>query len=331
MAKARRLVICVKCGEEGPHQAKGMCSYCYKKDWAEANIKKVRASQKRYSESHKKQIPTPNEKHNKGIIDWKDPEQVRDYKRKWMNQWRANHLEEARKRQRQKRAANLEEARAYDRAYSKTHKEDTASHRMRVQKWRHEHPDLVKAQNARAKAKRKLDPSKVEADRRCVRSWYRRHVGYLRMRHHDYFILHREGMLAAAAERRNNPEKRLSDNARLRVRRKTPRGRMLRRASAARYARTHADILRVQTQRHRARKKVLPHTLTASQWKAIKAAYGYRCAYCGKKRKLTQDHVVPVSKGGGYVADNIVPACMSCNASKGNRPPPFIPPTRLML
>jgi 5-methylcytosine-specific restriction endonuclease McrA len=44
-----------------------------------------------------------------------------------------------------------------------------------------------------------------------------------------------------------------------------------------------------------------------------------RCYYCGLERKLTQDHVVPLSKGGSHSKDNVVAACRSCNSSKGDR------------
>ncbi len=72
--------------------------------------------------------------------------------------------------------------------------------------------------------------------------------------------------------------------------------------------------------------------LTAEQWKAIKAAYGNRCCYCGRKMKrLTQDHVIPLSKGGTHTPDNVVPACLSCNAGKRDRQPPTLPPVRLMF
>lgn len=76
----------------------------------------------------------------------------------------------------------------------------------------------------------------------------------------------------------------------------------------------------------------LPDTLALSQWEAIKRAYGGRCAYCGTKpRKLTIDHVVPISKGGGTVPENIVPACSFCNTSKGAREAPNVPAIRLMF
>jgi len=63
-------------------------------------------------------------------------------------------------------------------------------------------------------------------------------------------------------------------------------------------------------------------TLTAAEWREIKARYKNRCAYCGRQmQRLTMDHVIPLSKGGHHVAGNIVPACRSCNSRKGNRLP----------
>lgn len=61
--------------------------------------------------------------------------------------------------------------------------------------------------------------------------------------------------------------------------------------------------------------------LTAAQWRTIKSIYKNRCAYCGEKKPLTQDHIIPVSKGGAHTASNIIPACRSCNSSKGARLP----------
>jgi 5-methylcytosine-specific restriction endonuclease McrA len=59
--------------------------------------------------------------------------------------------------------------------------------------------------------------------------------------------------------------------------------------------------------------------LTAKQWEVIKRSYGHRCAYCYQKKPLTQDHFIPISKGGHHTASNIVPACRSCNSSKQAR------------
>lgn len=63
-----------------------------------------------------------------------------------------------------------------------------------------------------------------------------------------------------------------------------------------------------------------PATLTRAEWEELIFLYGGCCAYCEQPTKsLTQDHIVPLSKGGTHTADNIVPACLSCNSSKGNR------------
>lgn len=45
------------------------------------------------------------------------------------------------------------------------------------------------------------------------------------------------------------------------------------------------------------------------------------CAYCGKQitdpNDFSQDHQVPLARGGQTTLDNLVPACMHCNAEKG--------------
>ncbi len=61
-------------------------------------------------------------------------------------------------------------------------------------------------------------------------------------------------------------------------------------------------------------------SLTYFQWLGIKRAFGGRCAYCKMRyEKLEKDHVKPLSRGGDHTAQNVVPACRSCNAKKGNR------------
>ncbi len=45
----------------------------------------------------------------------------------------------------------------------------------------------------------------------------------------------------------------------------------------------------------------------------------HQCVYCGSRRDLTLDHVVPRSKGGNSSWLNLVTACQACNSRKGNR------------
>ncbi len=47
---------------------------------------------------------------------------------------------------------------------------------------------------------------------------------------------------------------------------------------------------------------------------------GGQCWYCGDDLtpfNFQVDHLIPRSRGGGHELDNLVPACRSCNASKG--------------
>lgn len=57
---------------------------------------------------------------------------------------------------------------------------------------------------------------------------------------------------------------------------------------------------------------------------ALFARDGYLCMYCGRdfsRPHLTRDHVMPVSKGGRDIWENVVAACFHCNSRKGNRTP----------
>ncbi len=55
--------------------------------------------------------------------------------------------------------------------------------------------------------------------------------------------------------------------------------------------------------------------------RALFARDGHRCVYCGSANKLTLDHVVPRSRGGTSVWENVVTSCAPCNLRKGNRLP----------
>ena len=47
----------------------------------------------------------------------------------------------------------------------------------------------------------------------------------------------------------------------------------------------------------------------------------WRCQYCGTVGKLTLDHVVPRSRGGDSVWENVVASCAPCNMRKADRLP----------
>ena len=62
----------------------------------------------------------------------------------------------------------------------------------------------------------------------------------------------------------------------------------------------------------------MDNDLTAEQWAELLAAWE-GCAYCrAGGLPLQRDCVQPISRGGRYTLENVVPACASCNASKHN-------------
>jgi 5-methylcytosine-specific restriction endonuclease McrA len=60
--------------------------------------------------------------------------------------------------------------------------------------------------------------------------------------------------------------------------------------------------------------------LNTEDWLEVLTYFNRSCAYCGKESdSLAMEHVVPISKRGETIKENIVPACKSCNSSKSNK------------
>lgn len=115
-----------------------------------------------------------------------------------------------------------------------------------------------------------------------------------------------------------DPEKRQVSMANYRARN---RERLNRRQ--AEYIKRNPDVSQNAREARIARKKHNTQApLRVAEWRAIKERYGHRCAYCGiSPRRLEQDHVIPLSRGGAHEAANVVPACRRCNAMKGSKTP----------
>ena len=55
---------------------------------------------------------------------------------------------------------------------------------------------------------------------------------------------------------------------------------------------------------------------------------GYKCAYCGNSTPncvLEIDHIIPVSKGGKNIIENLLTSCFDCNRGKGKNKLSSIP------
>jgi 5-methylcytosine-specific restriction endonuclease McrA len=138
-----------------------------------------------------------------------------------------------------------------------------------------------------------------------------------RERRRVYYIEHRDVIKERSRQwRLNNPARALAKDT---VYRETHRAE--RAAQKKAYIIASPDKVRIANARRRAHRALLPADLTVEQWQSVKRTYGFRCAYCGEKKPLTQDHIVPLSQGGPTVISNIVPACQSCNSKKHIKPP----------
>jgi 5-methylcytosine-specific restriction endonuclease McrA len=92
-------------------------------------------------------------------------------------------------------------------------------------------------------------------------------------------------------------------------------------ARSAAWYKAHPEVTQTKNANRDARMKGAPvRDLTRAEWEDIKAAYQFRCVYCGTKpAKLTMDHITPLAKGGSHTKSNVVPACKSCNSKKKDR------------
>jgi len=75
--------------------------------------------------------------------------------------------------------------------------------------------------------------------------------------------------------------------------------------------------------KRRTKEREIINTLTSQEWADVLEEYNYRCAYCDVEFEVEnmphKDHIIPISKGGHNIKENIVPACQSCNSKKGNK------------
>lgn len=94
------------------------------------------------------------------------------------------------------------------------------------------------------------------------------------------------------------------------------------------YQKENLGKFRVYSQTRRAKKLELSTDYTEEDWLSCLEFFDHSCAYCGMSEEenkelygkvLEQEHVIPVSKGGSYTTDNIIPSCRGCNASKYNK------------
>lgn len=223
-------------------------------------------------------------------------------------------------RKRESTEAQKRAKQAYNKAYRAAHREKlNAKDRQR----RVEHGEEIRA---REKASRQKRSAKI-------------------LRHHkEYWAAHAAQLNAARRQKRqDNLEATRAADMEAYKRKNKEKRRMTERRRYARNkeqeaARKHAayvknpEIFSERSRQRRAYKAgAQRNDLTSAQWREIKAAYSYRCAYCGgKPRTLEQEHITAIVKGGDHRVMNVVPACLQCNRRKGAGEP-LVPVQPLLL
>lgn len=91
------------------------------------------------------------------------------------------------------------------------------------------------------------------------------------------------------------------------------------RIAAHRYRKNNRHKGRIRNLSYATMKKDGGVSLTETQWLLLCAAFGEKCLSCEQIKRLTIDHIVPITKGGATDLENAQPLCLSCNASKSNR------------
>ena len=211
------------------------------------------------------------------------------------------------------RAENKEKIAAANKAYRAANKEKIAAS---MAKWSAENKDRKREYNRAyyAANKEKCDAHKAK--------WNARNEARLiaERRTPEFRARNRE---TARARRRKNPEKYAAEAKKYREENGDYFSEYMKKWRA-----DNPEKVSEYNARRYARERGAEGSHTAQEWRDKCAEFGHLCAYCGKKRKLTRDHVVPVSRCGSDDIANIVPACKSCNSKKRARLPEEFQPAK---
>lgn len=225
----------------------------------------------------------------------------------WMREWRrknAEYYKSWRKDNYEKRKDEINARRGSPEA--------KARRANRVREYRKRNPEKDKASRQAWRAVNK-DKLKVIQDR-CRE----KHLAEYRERDRKYHREHREHRVAMARKYYAENKERLLDSVHRYYQDHREETIAQKRAwRAANRARS-----RKKSRDRDARKAAARGKHTFEQWMCRVVYYGWMCVYCGKSltdQTLSQDHAIPLCRGGTNFASNLLPACKRCNTSKGKK------------
>jgi hypothetical protein len=179
----------------------------------------------------------------------------------------------------------------------------------KVNKWRKNNPD--KRQAILERFARLHPQASAESSKKYIENHHEQYIANRR----TYYKNNAESLRADQRERyRSDPTR--SNSATMRWRQShIEQSKEMRRD----WRRRNPEKQRLYKQNRRASLLNTDRTLTVEQWENIKSKYNHLCCYCGEPKPLTIDHWIPLSRKGTHTANNVVPACKSCNSKKRTR------------
>jgi 5-methylcytosine-specific restriction endonuclease McrA len=195
----------------------------------------------------------------------------------------------------------------------------------RVRKYRESNPERVKEYKQRRLANRTV--AEQEAQRGYQRQYYEANSERLSERNRQYYLENREKIKAQVKQRRLDDPATSRERARSYRVNETPAQREARLGYAHRWNKENPERATMLRERRRVRQAKVEsdgHSIAElhDHWEAT-GRNPKVCTYCDGPipnwRRSVGDHVVPISKGGADVLENLVPCCPVCNTSKGNR------------
>jgi 5-methylcytosine-specific restriction endonuclease McrA len=83
------------------------------------------------------------------------------------------------------------------------------------------------------------------------------------------------------------------------------------------YSRHNLDKARVRNSRRRARLAGARTYLVSA--KEMNKLYTQACLFCGSRKEINIDHIIPLAKNGTHSIGNLMPLCDNCNSTKYNK------------
>lgn len=160
--------------------------------------------------------------------------------------------------------------------------------------WHKNNPDKQKEYTQRWRSKNR------ELVRELSRKWKKDNPEKVKIYKHNYYVRNKEKIYQYKIKWNEDNKERRAKKRR-------------------QWANGNRDILNALRQKRRAKKAKNGGSYTPDEWSSLCKKYDNKCLCCKKSKKLTADHIIPISKGGSSNISNIQPLCRSCNCRKKDR------------